>query len=105
MVWLFRTRLDDKPGRGLIFTSLVALRRDTPRGYRVPAAGGATFTATMWVVNRVHCDTANFRPPTQPTGAPSLAKRYVFVIDVADLTDSRQTILQHHPDFAGGKLY
>ncbi len=31
------------------------------------AAGGASFTTTMWVVHRVHCDAANGWSNTSPS--------------------------------------
>src|SRR5262245_54731219 len=79
--------LDDEPLRARIVARLVALRGNTPRGDRVPAAGGLALAAAVRVVDRVHGDAAHERPPALPAVAPCLADGLVLVLDVAHLSD------------------
>jgi hypothetical protein len=51
--------------------------------------GSLTFTTAVRVIDRVHCDTANFRSQTLPTRTARFTKRYVFVLDVPNLAHSR----------------
>jgi hypothetical protein len=39
------------------------------------------------MVNRIHGDSPNFRPPPEPTFAPGFAQGFIFMTDIADLPD------------------
>jgi hypothetical protein len=62
---------------------------------------GATLSATMGMVDRVHCDPPHTRALPEPAGATSLAYRNILMIDVADLTDSCTAFCQNHALLAG----
>src|SRR5271167_108706 len=68
----------------LVVTRLESARRLAPRRHRVPAAGGLTFAAAVRVVNRVHGDPTVVWAPPEPAAAAGLAKRHVFVVDIAN---------------------
>jgi hypothetical protein len=65
----------------------LALGRLAPRGDRVTAAGGAAFTATVRVIDRVHRDTANRPDAAPPARAPGLAVVGVHVVGVRHRAD------------------
>ncbi|AJE02536.1 hypothetical protein GPICK_03345 [Geobacter pickeringii] len=66
---------------------------------------GSTFTTTVGVINRVHCNTPNLRTPTEPTGAACLTKRNIFMIKVANLTNSRNAVKKNHANFTRRKFH
>src|SRR5215472_3410554 len=81
--------------RTLIVARLVSARRLAPRGHRMAPAGGLSFAAAMRMVDRVHRNTAVMRALAHPARPAGLTDRHVLVIDVANLSDRRQTIEQH----------
>src|ERR1700694_4419089 len=64
-----------------------------------------TLAATHRMIDRVHDHAADVRPPALPTGATSFATRHVHVIDVADLTDRRETRFMDPANFARRKFH
>jgi hypothetical protein len=64
------------------------------------ASLGATLTTTMWVVDGVHCSTANNRTAAQPATTASLTNLPVFVFDITDLTNGRSTETMYLPKLA-----
>src|SRR5271165_1804913 len=79
----------------LVVPSLVAARRLAPRSYRVAAAAGFALAAAMRMIDRVHDHATVGGANAQPAGTASLADGNVFVIEVANLPDSRHAIDQH----------
>jgi hypothetical protein len=61
-------------------------------------------TATMRMIDRIHCDTAHVRPDTSPAGTARLTDRDIFVVDIADLPDRRAAFRLHHPLLTRGQL-
>src|SRR6266568_2340582 len=60
---LFTALFDYEAVRSLVSTRFVTLGRNTPWCYRVTSARSTPLTTTMWMVNRVHSNTAYFRTP------------------------------------------
>src|SRR5688500_18329819 len=58
--------LHDHVRRAFVPPRLVAACRLSPRGHRVAAAGGFTFTAAVRVIDRVHRDAADLRTLAHP---------------------------------------
>ena len=61
------------------------------------SAGSFSFAAAVWMVNRIHRDSAIDGTPSQPAIAAGFSDGDVFVIEIADLSDRRHAILR---DFA-----
>src|SRR5436853_640490 len=55
----------------------------------------------MRMVDRVHCNSAHFRPAPEPSLSSRLTKRDVALLDVANLPYSGIAIHQYLPDLAG----
>src|SRR6266480_7337962 len=68
-------------------------------------AGSPAFATAMGMVDRVHGDATHLRTFAEPTGTAGLAYGNILMVNIAHLTDSRQTILENHPHFTGGKLH
>src|ERR1700709_2738011 len=60
-----------------------------PRGHRVASTGGLALTTAVWVVDRVHDDTADGRATALPAHAAGLAPVDVRLLGVADPADGR----------------
>src|SRR5271168_1174728 len=101
---LLAAAADDEHIGPLIVTRLVATRRLTPRGDRMTAARGLTFTTTVRVVDRVHRDTAVGRANALPAVASRLTDGDVLVIRIANLADRRHALDQNLAGLAGGQL-
>src|SRR5687767_5169410 len=84
----------------LVVTRLVTAVRLPPGRHRIAAARGFSFTAAVRVIDRIHRDAAYMRSNSLPARATRFAERNVFVLDVADLSDSRATLDRHAPNFA-----
>src|SRR5262245_3663674 len=84
--------LNNEAIRRLAVTGLVALRRLPPRCYGMPAATGLAFATAQGVVDWIHRHAAHVRPLAEPAAAARLAVCDVLVIDVANLTDRRDTL-------------
>src|SRR4051812_29683465 len=80
---------DDEGVGPLVGPRLLALRRLAPRGHRMPAAGGATLTTTMRVVDGVHGHAAIVRTLAEPAIPTGLADRDVHMVRVRDGTNRR----------------
>ncbi len=60
---------------------------------------GASFTATMRMVDRIHGHSTNGWASSHPACTASLADLDIFVVDIADLAHSRPTILMDLANF------
>jgi len=49
-------------------------------------------SSTQWVVNWIHRVPANMRPSTTPSLTPRFSNSNIFMIKVANLTDSGETL-------------
>lgn len=63
------------------------------------------FATAVRVITGVHNDTADGRSDAHMTFTAGFAKRYDFVVDVADLTDGRFATRKDISHFAAGKTY
>src|SRR5690554_189758 len=83
----------------LVLTSLVTLRRNTPWRNRVTASRSPAFTTTVWVINRVHCNTTNGRTNTAPACSTRFTELLQHVLSVSYFTDSCTAICEDFPYF------
>ncbi len=63
----------------------------------MPTTAGSTFTTTMWMINRVHCDASNGRAHTSPACRACLAKLADSVVSIdihEDFLDSASANLE-----------
>ena len=60
----------------------------------------ASLTTTVRVIHRVHCSAPGLGPDAQPAFAAGLAKRYVRVVAVANLSDGGHARGEHHTHLA-----
>src|SRR5690606_8791979 len=81
----------------------LALRRDTPRGYRMTATGGPALTATMRMIDRVHGDTANRRALAEPAGPACLGELDILLVRVGNRADRREAFPRNDALFTGGQ--
>src|ERR1700733_11459434 len=94
---------DDQIVRRLLLARLVSLGGLAPRRLRMVTLRLALATAVR-MVNGIHRDAAHMTALTQPSRAPGLANRNIFVIEITDLADSRAAIGLHHPLLARRQL-
>src|SRR5436190_7892146 len=57
------------------------------------------------MIDGVHHHSAHVRSPASPASTPSLAARNIHMIDIADLTNRRETALVNSANFAGRHFY
>jgi len=85
----------DEPVARFVFRAgLESFRELAPRAHRVMASATAlrfTLAAAHRVVDRIHHHAADMRSAPLPARPTGLAARDVHVIDVANLTDRRET--------------
>src|SRR4051812_3543017 len=93
-------RPDDEASGEFVDAGAIAHGGLAPRRLRRHARGALAFAAAVWMVTRVHDDTADFRPPAHVAGPTGLAEVLVLVIEVADLADRRHAANAHAADFA-----
>src|ERR1700677_4977428 len=86
---LFLGAADDKRVGPLVVACLVAACRLTPRGHRMTAAGGLTFTAAVRVIHRVHGYATVAGTNALPAIASGLADGDILVIGIANLAHCR----------------
>ena len=79
--------------RSLVVTRLVTFRRHAPRRYRMSSACRSTFTAAVWMVDRIHRHTTNRRPDTPPSVRAGLTEFAQIVFVIADLADGGAAIV------------
>src|SRR5580692_4568506 len=94
---------DDQTVRRLFLARLVSLRGLTPWRLGMISFRLALTTA-MRMVNRVHRDSTHVTALAEPSRAPGLADRNIFMVEIADLADSGAAIRLHHPLLARGQL-
>src|SRR5580704_13210709 len=94
---------DDQTVRRLFLARLVSLGGLAPRRLGMVSLRLALATA-MRMVNGVHRDSTHVTALAEPSRAPGLADRNIFMIEIADLADSGATIRLHHPLLARGQL-
>src|ERR1700733_3146202 len=80
---------NDHAGRALVTARLFAHRHLAPRRGRRAARSRARFTTAVRMVDRVHGDTANRRTFAEMPLTAGFPDHFVFVIEVAELTDGR----------------
>src|SRR6267142_1233635 len=66
MLPLLRLAVDNHVVCPLVISCLIAACRLAPRSHRMASARGLTFTAAVWVIDRVHRDAAIVRHLSQP---------------------------------------
>src|SRR6202023_1032188 len=99
----FRPADDNQIVRRLLLARLVSLGRRAPRRLGMVSFRLALATA-MRMVNRVHRDSTHMTALAEPSRAPGLADRNIFMVEIADLADSRAAIRLHHPLLARRQL-
>ena len=103
---LFRVSALDNElvGSCLLIARLVTECGLAPRGNRCRTSDrGASLTASVRVIARVHNGTANCRTDTLVTGLTCFTDLNGVVLDVADLTDGSAAVHTDVTDFAGGQ--
>ena len=71
----------------------------------MPPAGTLSLTAAMWMIDGVHCDTADIGSPPSPAAPAGLAERDLFLVGVADLSDSGGADNGYHSHFTRGEFH
>src|SRR5581483_8423188 len=71
-----------------------------PGRHRVTAAGSFSFTAAVWMIDRVHSHATVMRRLAQPASPPRFAERDILVIEIANLPDCGHALDRNTPDFA-----
>src|ERR1700722_4321965 len=99
----FRPAADDQIVRRLFLARLVSLGGLAPRRLGMVSFRLALATA-MWMVNRVHRNSTHVTALAEPSRAPGLADRNIFMVEIADLADSGAAIRLHHPLLARRQL-
>src|SRR6202046_2377588 len=99
----FRAPADDEIVRRLFLARLVSLGGLAPRRLGMVSFRLAPATAVRRV-NGIHRNSAHMTALAEPSRAPGLANRNIFVVEIADLADSRAAIRLHHPLLARGQL-
>jgi|TARA_Y100000588_G_C14177792_1_gene892189 hypothetical protein len=51
-----------------------------------------TLSSTQWMIDRIHCVTANMRSSTTPPLAPRFPDSNIFMIKIANLTNRGETL-------------
>src|SRR5260370_9951682 len=92
----FRAPADDQIVRRLFLARLVSLGGLAPRRLGMVSFRLALATAVR-MVYRVHRNSAHMTALAEPSRAPSLADRNIFMIEIADLASSGASIPLHHP--------
>src|SRR5690606_2053847 len=85
----------DHLGGALVLARLVTLGGGTPGRHRVTTSGGAAFTTTVGVIDRVHGNTANSGAHAPPAGGASLAQRAQVVLAVGHFANGGTTLGRH----------
>src|ERR1700674_2619362 len=98
-----RPAADDQIVRRLFLARLVSLGGRAPRRLGMVSFRLALATA-MRMVYRVHRDSTHVTALAEPSRAPGLADRNIFMIEIADLADSGAAIRLHHPLLARWQL-
>ncbi len=65
----------------------------------------SAFTSPKWVVYRIHGNASHARPTAKPPAPPSLSVRDIFMVEIADLTDSGFAVLMHEPHLSRRELH
>jgi len=81
----------------------MALRRHAPRGAGMAAAGGFSLTTAHRMIDRIHGDAPDLRPPAEPSLPARLAEAQVFRINVTDLADGGPAFQEDLSDLSGRK--
>src|SRR6266404_408789 len=110
LTFLFRTAtLENETIARLVFAACFKSFRQlspwTDRMMTSAATLGFALPAAHWMINWVHCHTADMRSSTFPARASGLATRNVHVINIANLPDRRVGVLVNAADFAGRHLH
>src|SRR3546814_20546694 len=98
-----RAAAQDHILRPLVVTGALALGILAPRGHRMTATRGTTFTTTMRLVDRVHRHTAAGRANAEPALAAGLSQLGVLVVRVGHRTDGGHAIGLPPPLLARGQ--
>src|SRR5258708_11383943 len=103
LVLPLRAPADDQIVRPLFLSRLVS-----PCGLAPPRLGVGSFLPapppTTRMVNGVHRNSTHMTALAEPSRAPGLADRNIFMVEIADLADSGTTIRLHHPLLARRQL-
>src|SRR4029077_5647210 len=90
--------------RTLVPAGLLAQRRESPRRLRVIALDLA-FSSTVRMIHRIHGHAAHGGLDAAPPRASSLAERFVFMVEVANLANRGHAIDGKLAHFAAGHLH
>src|SRR5262245_4750833 len=101
---LLRLPLHNELVSSFVITRLVAEGGLSPRRHRVISLDSA-FAAAMRMIDRVHDHAANRRADAHVTRSACFSDRHVFVIQISNLSDSRDAIDVNEPDFTGWQLH
>src|SRR5271155_3729582 len=94
---------DDQIVRRLFLARLVSLGGLAPRRLGMVSFRLALATAVR-MVNRVHRNSTHMTALAEPSRAPGLADRNIFMVEIADLADGGAAIRLHHPLLARRQL-
>src|SRR5271168_4791713 len=98
-----RPAADDQVVRRLLLARLVSLGGLAPRRLGMVSFRLALATAVR-MVNRVHRNAAHMTALAEPSRASGFTDRNIFMVEIADLADSRAAIRLHHPLLARRQL-
>src|SRR6202040_3519593 len=99
----FRPAADDQIVRRLFLARLVSFGGLAPRRLGMVSFRLALAT-TVRMVNGVHRNSTHVTALAEPSRAPGLADRNIFMVEITDLADSGAAIRLHHPLLARGQL-
>src|ERR1700742_5148850 len=93
------TALDDHARRALVAAGAITLSRRAPRAHRIATCSRLTFTTTVRVIDRVHCNATHRRADTAPAIRASLTDLTEAMLFVAHFTNRRAALDVHTANF------
>src|SRR5262245_11691409 len=101
---LLRLPLHNELVSSFVVSCLVAKRRLAPWCHGVITLH-ATLTSAMRMIHRVHDHAAIRRTDSHVPSAAGLSNRHVFMIEIPDLPDRRDTVHIHQSNFTRGQFH
>src|ERR1700722_11219013 len=93
------TALNDHRRRALVAAGAITLGRGSPRADRIATCCRLTFTTTVRVIDRVHCNATHRRADTAPAICASLTDLTEAMLFVANFTNRRAALDVHTANF------